>query len=101
MGRFAVKMLRRLDPVELHLVDPWALDEDDEYLRSHGGQRSAMHSAYEQVQQVLQEDTASVRATLHREYSRDVVAPFHDHYFDLVYIDAMHVYGNVRANLLI
>lgn len=99
-GGFAVKLLRVLEPTELHLIDPWARDEDDEYIGAYGGQREGMHSAYDQVQRVFHDDIETGRVTLHRKYSTEAVTAFPDHHFDLVYIDAMHSYEHVLEDLL-
>lgn len=99
MGGFAVKLLRVLRPTELHLVDPWAIDDDDEYVRTYGAQRTIMHSAYDQVQQVFKDEIATGVVTLHRDYATNVAKLFPEHHFDIVYVDAMHDYENVLTDL--
>jgi len=99
-GGFAVKLRHLLEPRTLHLIDPWARDEHDEYLTAYGGERSAMHAAYEQVQRIFHDDIVAGRTELHRAYSTEAAACFADHYFDYVYLDAMHAYEHVLADLM-
>jgi hypothetical protein len=99
-GDFADRILRIVDPKELHLIDPWRHPwrQSDTYKEcaQYGGKvldgQTEMDSRFEA-------DIHSGRVTVHRGYSSDVLAEFPDGYFDWVYIDGNHLYDFVKQDL--
>lgn len=101
-GGFASSILRVVSPNRLHLIDPWARDELDrpDIKRVGGGyQLDAMLQAYDGVQDLFKHEVAAGQVMIHRDYSTPAAAHFPDHTFDWVYIDAMHNYQDVLADL--
>ena len=93
-GAFARSIRDTAEPDTLHLIDPWEGTEKRKYTSEK------MNEAYQDVQNGFRDDIGTGRVVLHRTYSTEAAATFPDHYFDWVYIDAMHDYVSVRADLL-
>ena len=101
-GGFASTILQVVQPIRLHLIDPWARDEREapETARVGGGYPlAAMIQAFDTVQERFSSEIASGQVVMHREYSVPAAAQFPDHAFDWIYIDGMHDYENVLADL--
>jgi hypothetical protein len=86
------------------LVDPWGL-EDDEYFKKYGqfrdpsGEKLTMQQAFERVQTLFSDEISEGRVEIHREYSVRSANSFFDDYFDWIYVDGMHDFDSVRADL--
>ncbi|QGM22381.1 hypothetical protein GJ672_09030 [Spiribacter sp. 2438] len=98
-GQFSRSILDVTDPKELHLVDPWAFQ--DEYPdRMYGGKEAKgqkdMDDIFEAVKTAFAEDEA---VHVHRGSSKDVLISFEDETFDWIYVDGNHYYGYVLEDL--
>ena len=94
-GAFSRQILRRARPTTLHLIDPWACDAKPNAQYSI----DTMLDAYATVQSSLVREIAGGQVVLHRTYSTAAATEFPDEMFDWIYLDAMHDYENVLADL--
>lgn len=94
-GLFSRKIVDTAKPKTLHLIDPWSTESG-----STPAEGRVMPEAYDLVQSGLRGEIASGRVVLHREASTVAAATFPDSHFDWIYVDAMHDYAQVLADLL-
>jgi hypothetical protein len=103
-GDFSRKLLNRVQPQTLHLIDPWEFIDDGGYERAAYGGKVAkgqedMDKLFENVQERFASEIAGGVVRIHRATSADAGPSFPDDYFDWVYIDANHSYEFVREDL--
>jgi hypothetical protein len=92
-GRFSAAILKRGNPKELHLIDPWV--HQDYENRYYSIEQEEMDQKYNDVKQRFSNDD---RVKIHRKFSTDVSFP--EQYFDWVYIDGDHTYEMVLKDLM-
>ena len=103
-GDLSERILDRLDPARLHLIDPWLYFESSKYERSWyggtagGGERN-MERRYRGVLRRFRKEIDAGVVVVHRGMSWDVAESFDDDSLDWVYIDADHSYESVRRDL--
>jgi hypothetical protein len=102
-GHFSAEILRVVEPRKLHLIDPWAYQE--EYGRALfggglAGSQAFMDDVYDHVIARFRNEIESGTVEVHREFSAEAAAQFPDGYFDFVYVDGNHVYEYVRQDLI-
>ena len=99
-GEFSSLILRDADPERLHLIDPWAHQDDAGYSRDPNNVSDAeQDERYGQVRARFSDEIASGRVVLHRSRSTDAARTFAPSCFDWVYLDAMHTHEAVLADL--
>jgi hypothetical protein len=103
-GEFSERILRKVKPRKLHLIDPWKYESSDEYRNALYGRKAKggqveMDQLYDDVCNRLDRDIRVGRVTIHRGCSSDVCGGFPDEYFDWVYIDGNHLYEFVKQDL--
>ncbi len=103
-GDLSERLLGRLGPERLHLIDPWLYFESSKYERSWyggkagGGERN-MERRYRGVLRRFRREIDAGVVVVHRGMSWDVAESFGDDSLDWVYIDADHSYESVRRDL--
>lgn len=98
-GKFARFISARAKPEKLHLIDPWGKDESDEYVRAAGETAENTEGFFQAVATEFADRIRAGSVVLHRDYSYEAVSNFPDGYFNWVYIDALHTYEPVLADL--
>ncbi len=99
-GDFADCILKTTQPKKLHLIDPWAFQEVDQYKTdSNNVTQEEADARYKSVVERFKDAIDNEIITVHREYSADAVKSFDDRSFDWVYIDGMHTYDAVSEDL--
>jgi len=103
-GDFSERILAVVDPVRLHLIDPWRYEVGPEYDGAwYGGAKGRsqddMDCVYDAVCHRFAAPVLSGTVAIHRACSADAAATFDDAYFDWVYIDGNHRYEFVKADL--
>jgi len=103
-GEFSARVLKIVNPKELHLIDPWKYEPSNTYKEAlYGGKTSRgqeeMDERYHSVRQRFDAEIHSGRIVIHRDFSNNVLGEFQDGYFDWVYIDGNHLYEFVRQDL--
>ncbi len=98
-AQFSQYILRDAAPAKLHLIDPWEFQTGAYATDDNNVQQSEQQDRYENVVKIFEAEIAAGRVTIHRDYSENVVDSFEDGYFDWVYVDALHTYEGVKADL--
>jgi hypothetical protein len=101
-GDFSARVLRRVRPRHLHLVDPWAFAADPRYAHSwYGGAAATSQADMDDVHRSVVErfagEIAAGLVTVHRAPSVDAAAAVGP--VDWVYVDGDHTYEGVLADL--
>lgn len=98
-GEFSEVLYQILQPAELHLIDPWLHQERDDYAADIN---NVDDDENEQRYQLVRRKFAPfVNVHIHRDFSHAAVTRFPDHYFDFIYVDAMHTHDAVLQDLLL
>lgn len=99
-GAYSRAILKMAVPKKLHLIDPWEFQDDAEYkLDSHNVSNEENEIRFREVQATFDKEIKNGTVQIHRGYSYQVVSSFNDHYFDWIYVDAVHTYQGVRIDL--
>lgn len=103
-GDFSQRILELVDPVELHLIDPWKHETSPTYEKAwYGGKalngQSEMDERFVSVCHRFRKEISENRVKIHRATSAEILDKFPDDYFDWIYIDGNHLYPFVRADL--
>jgi hypothetical protein len=96
-GVFAADILKYNEPRKLHLIDPWG-GADDEYVTTYSIKHDMNHK-YNLVLNNFKDSIASGRVSVHRAYSYEWLPSLADGYLDWLYLDGMHTYEAVKADL--
>jgi Methyltransferase domain len=101
-GDFSARLLRRVRPRHLHLVDPWAFADDPRYASAwYGGALATSQGDMDAVHRAVLDrfgaEIAGGRVTVHRATSVEAAAAIGE--VDWVYVDGDHTYDAVLADL--
>jgi len=99
-GGFSQKIYDLAVPMELHLIDPWAFQDREDYSRDESN--VPQERADRNYQTVCERFAPQIEAEvvkLHRAFSAEAVERFPDGFFDWVYIDALHTYDACLQDL--
>jgi len=99
-GDFSRQILDIAAPGQLHLVDPWEHQAVEGYERDPANVAAAQQETrYRQVERRFAKEIAAEQVILHRAYSTEAAKKFPKGFFDWIYVDAMHTYEAVLADL--
>ncbi len=103
LGDFSERILKIVNPKQLHLIDPWKFEQDGEYSKSlYGGMKgenqTTMDKRHEYVLQRFATQIDSEQVIVHRG-TTEQLEKFADGYFDWIYIDGNHLYDFVKKDL--
>ena len=99
-GNFSERIFAQTCPMELHLIDPWEFQEDDDYkLDDANVPQEQADRHYEIVCNKFAPQIEAEVVKVHRDYSENVADAFPDEFFDWIYIDANHTYEACLSDL--
>lgn len=100
-GDFSESILKRFNPKELHLIDPWIYESSDGYSNAwYGGlAKGEQKEMDERYKHVVDRFKKNSNIFIHRATSIDLLHNFPDNYFDWIYIDGNHSYSFVLADI--
>ncbi len=99
-GAFSRQILARARPAGLHLIDPWEEQADDAYRPDPANvEQGAQDKRVERIRGMFAGEIEAGTVVVHRDYSGAALARFDPGTFDWVYVDAMHTYDAVLADL--
>jgi hypothetical protein len=103
-GDFSDRILKVVNPKQLHLIDPWKHQPAPEYEHAlYGGLakdgQDEMDRHYAAVCARFEAQVRRDQVKIHRGFSADVLGQFPDNFFDWVYIDGNHMYEYVKKDI--
>ena len=99
-GDFSKIILKNTAPACLHLIDPWIHQERDDYAHDPANMDNAGHDDnHVHVLKTFRRPIRKGQVTVNRDYSTDALSRFAENTFDWVYIDGLHTYDGVMADL--
>jgi|TARA_B100000085_G_scaffold285652_1_gene322825 hypothetical protein len=103
-GHFSEKILKVLQPSELHLLDPWEWNPGNGlvYQEGHMTGTPTAHSNVTMQINIERKYEAQISAGqiyVHRGYSHELVDTFDTAYFDFIYLDGCHLYESVKKDI--
>ena len=105
-GNHARQMYNIYKPTKLFLIDPWKTGGDkngetERYteLGHYTAYSGGASGGYSQVKAKFSKQIKNKQVILKKGFSYDVVDSFPNDFFDLIYIDACHLYGCVKSDL--
>jgi len=99
-GANARRMFKTTDAAMMHLVDPWAKDEDVGYASLHSAEeRQDFVGYYNEMVSWSESPEAGGRVNVIRDYAADAASSFEDKYFDFVYVDTLDSYDGFYGDL--
>ena len=103
-GAFTRRILNKVQPRLLYLVDPWKFETDSIYKHSWygglmGGSQARMDRRHQQMVERYAREIQQGRINILRSYSSLAWATLPDDHLDWVYIDGNHLYEFVRDDL--
>jgi hypothetical protein len=103
-GHFSEKIMKVLEPSELHLLDPWEWNPDNGLVYQEGHMRNVptAHSNVNMqivLERKYEKEIAEGRVHIHRGYSHELVDEFEPAYFDFIYLDGCHLYESVKKDI--
>jgi hypothetical protein len=99
-GEFSQEILARTSPKRLHLIDPWEHQERADYQRDGNNVGDDEQEArFRKVETMFAAERSRGEVEVHRAYSQDAAARFADAQLDWLYIDGLHSYEGVTADL--
>ena len=99
-GEFAEEILKTCRPDRLFLIDPWEHQEDQDYAPDPSNVSHEEHQDnLELVQRRFDREIKNGQVQIVRAYSRDAAKTFEAGSLDWVYIDGIHTFDGVWADL--
>lgn len=103
-GDFSERILEIVQPKELHLIDPWKLEQSEVYDKSYYGKKtvenqSVMDERFENVVKRFEKEIKNNQIVIDRGYSETILQNFQNEYFDWIYVDGNHLYEFVKRDL--
>jgi hypothetical protein len=98
LGDFSFRLLDTW-PGRVHMIDPWAMQDQSVYLDSFNAGDVEQERRYQHV--VARANGYGGRAIVHRMFSHEARDLFDDGQLCFVYIDANHRYEAIRDDLLV
>lgn len=100
LGDFSEEILKIINPCVLILVDPYMRCEI-RYGEGFGWMTTA-YSTEDEYQELLKRfknEIEEIRVIVDRDFSYNVVKRVREKYFDFIYLDASHLYKDVKRDL--
>jgi len=94
MGAFTKQIIRKSNPTELHLVDPWLFRDG---MKKYFDDQDDLEKVYEGICERFEKRP---NIFIHRCTSDEAASGFLDNYFDWIYIDGDHSFEGVYSDLI-